>query len=158
MNNERMNEWLRPGIEFEGELVNVLRAYAKKNGTEKFFIKTAGTERDYFYGTDCIVDGIPVDLTCGFDRKGHIIELPDVVTTKTGEEIRFAIRTGNGHIEFKTPVIVIGINADPHFLSSWMEKIIGGISEKVNDIMDVVNERFYEYCDNNGIDPEEVMA
>ena len=143
---------VRTGQDFEGRIVDAFHSYSIKNGTEKYFVNTARTQLDTYYGTDVIVDGIPVDVTCSFSRKKRIIKLADTIEVD-GEKVFFGIRLGNGHITFPNPVVVVGIDTDMHFLNSFMANVCDSISSVIPEIMDIVNERFYEYCDNNDIEP-----
>lgn len=148
-----INFSVRTGEDFEGRVVDAFHSYACKNGTEKYFVNTAHTYLDTDYGTDVIVEGIPIDVTCSFSRKKqYIIELPDIVEAN-GENIYFGIRLGNGRITFPNPVVVVGIDTDMHFLNSFMANVCDSISSVMPEIMDIVNERFYEYCDNHDIEP-----
>lgn len=143
---------VRTGEDFEGRLIDAFRAYAYKSGTEKYFLCTAHTELDTDYGTDVIVDGIPVDITCAFSRKNHTIRYNNAIEVD-GEKVYFGIRRGNGHINFPNPVVVVGIDADMHFLNSFMDNVCKSITKVIAKIMDIVNEMFYDYCDRHNIEP-----
>lgn len=143
---------VRTGQDFEGRMVEAFHSYALKNGTEKYFVCTANTDLDLHYGTDVIVDGIPVDVTCCFSRKKDVIKLSNTIDVK-GQTIYFGIRTGNSHITFPNPVVVVGIDEDMHYLNTFMENICDSISDVICEIMDMVNDIFYQYCDDNGIEP-----
>ena len=143
---------VRVGEDFEGRIVDIFQDYARKTDNEQNFLKTAHTDLDYEHGTDVVVDGIPIDITCAFSHKNYMKVLPDVIEV-SGEQIRFGIRTGNSRVVFGNPVVVVGIDTDNHFLSTFMSSICDKISKKVVEIMDIVNERYYEYCDENDIEP-----
>ncbi len=149
--------WHKPtGFEFEDEVVSVFKKYSEKMGTLRYFKEVSGTDLDTKQGTDLFVDGIPVDITSNFSEKRKMITLEDEVDVN-GTAIKFGIRLGNGHITFKTPVMVVGIDASASFLNSYMDIIISEFAAKVDQIMDIINQRFYDYCDDNDIIPEEVV-
>ena len=67
-------------------------------------------------------------------------------------EVKFGIRIGNNHgVTFTTPVVVIGISVEPSFLRTWMDQVIDDFGKKVEEIMALVNDKFYEYVDSHDL-------
>lgn len=143
---------IKVGEDFEGRVIDMFHDYARETNNEQNFLNAAHTDLDYEYGTDVVVDNIPIDITCGFSNKSYMEVLEDTIEVG-GEIIRFGIRTGNSRVEFGNPVVVVGIDSDRHFLHAFMNEVCDKISKKINEIMDVVNDRYYDYCDEHDIDP-----
>ena len=90
------------GIEFEDEII-------EKIGTVTKNIRLALAAEDRFFGTDCVIDGVPVDVTLNYENKTYMRKLEKCVRHGIGE-VYYGIRKSNGHIRFETPVLVIGFS------------------------------------------------
>lgn len=60
---------------------------------------------DWHEGTDFFYHGVPIDITL-YLNKNHIVE--GSLTKLKGCNAWTAVRSGNGHHEFETPVLVLG--------------------------------------------------
>lgn len=143
------------GIELEDELVCTCSEWFKKKGDPKGFVCTSGTAADKFAGTDAYMWGVPCDFTYNFSGKDHTVALPEDIDLFCGTKVRFGVRTGNSHhgfTKFKRPVLVIGIDgADDAFLGSWLVNIVEAFGKKLQDIINLGQDQYWDWCEVNGV-------
>ena len=142
------------GIELEESLTGAVVSHfmaMDDNGAVQY---TGGTRLDIEQGTDLVIWGIPTDFTCNFAGKDHMEILPETVDIFGGVKVRFGVRTGNSHrgfTRFKTPVLVIGIDAVESFLGTWMENIVQAFAGKLDEIIETGQSQYWDWCDAHGI-------
>lgn len=132
---------MKMGLEYEGIWKDTLKSLGVfKDSTE---------EQDRLMGTDGFWDGIPVDFTFAFEVKSNIVSKVSV----SGTDMFIGIRTGNGVKNFKTPVAVIGHNAEPFFIKDWvLPSLESNIRKYANMLADIVSDMYWNYCDEHNID------
>ena len=117
-------------------------------------VYAGGTEADIEQGTDLFIYGVPVDITFNFTGKDHLEAFAEKVDVFGGVDVSFGVRTGNSHkgfSRFKKPVLVIGIDASESFIRDWMPRIISSFIEKIDEIIDVSQSQYWDWCDANAI-------
>ncbi|MCL1839652.1 hypothetical protein FWF89_01460 [Candidatus Saccharibacteria bacterium] len=140
---------LSAGHELETQLIDVFGIHFTKKGkvlsTSEFRFATSQEDREL--GTDAFIYGLPCDFTCNFAGKNHMIDLHINVDLPGIGLVRFGVRTGNGRVKFETPVLVIGIETEGYFSKSFIPNIIDSISHKIDDIINVGQEAYWNCCD-----------
>lgn len=105
----------------------------------KMFQK-ASVEEDLYEGTDGYIWGIPVDFTHAFGVKSNI-QMSKYIKDL---DIYMGIRTGKKH----KPVVVLGHEAEPFYLKSWiLPNLETFISENKSRIADEVADLYWAFCD-----------
>lgn len=128
------------GNDFESSLIDIIRTHFLKEKTQQLtrdkyslgdidimykkinneiktnVINCINTDEDKFNGTDCISYGTRIDFTLNFNGKFEKDFVPFAYDTKIpaflDETFKIAIKHGNSHSDFDTPVIIIGANID----------------------------------------------
>ncbi|MCL2841619.1 MAG: hypothetical protein FWE05_12705 [Defluviitaleaceae bacterium] len=125
------------GLEFESLMVDVITKMSKREWGAKS-ITFSTTKQDRFEGTDIFVLGVPMDITLAFSKKNRMKKLGSMVFD--GVTVEFGLRFGNAKANFKTPVLVIGVETAIGITKSNMYVVLDTIKENVlniiNDAMD----------------------
>lgn len=126
------------GNDYEAEFMTGL----KDSGVD---VKRSTHKEDLFAGTDLFIEGIPVDVTSAFSTKDNMAITRYI--KRLG--MYMGIRTGNSHVKFKEPVVVVGNSYDPNYCNAW---IIPNLAEEVRKnaqyIADEVSDTYWAYEDS----------
>ena len=109
----------------------------------------SGTDRDKFEGVDVEIYGVGIDFTYFFSGKDHMEVLPGLFSGRY-TDIKFGVRTGNSHhgyTKFKTPVLVIGIDAETSYVRNWMANIIDDFEKNFEKIIDMAQDAYWSWMD-----------
>lgn len=142
------------GVEFEADLADVcIRHFAAKTACagkkRRDFVIESGTDRDKFEGVDVEIYGVGIDFTYFFSGKDHMEVLPGLFSGRY-TDIKFGVRTGNSHhgyTKFKTPVLVIGIDAETSYVRNWMANIIDDFEKNFEKIIDMAQDAYWGWMD-----------
>ncbi len=136
------------GNQLEGELKDVFyHHFTKKSGiVTKTEFRWATKEEDRKLGTDAFIYGLPCDFTCNFAGKDHMTALETNVPLPGIGTVRFGVRTGNRHVQFDTPVLVIGVDAG-YLRKGFIRTVIDAFSDKVAEIIETGQDAYWNYCD-----------
>lgn len=117
-------------------------------------IDTTGTNKDKLEGTDFEIMGVRCDATANPEKsqtqwnteKSVVINLDNTDNIT----VRFGIRTGNGVVEFETPVLVFLFESyNAKFLYSkfdvFSEALLAQFSELVDEGMDI----YWDFIDSH---------
>lgn len=122
-------------------------------------VNCTGTAKDKLQGTDYEVFGVPTDITSYFDGKDHMDELPGSIPLRDDRQaiiatIRFGFRTGNSHVSFAKPVLVIGIDSNPRKWRSigYVNLVSNALNRQMKTIIDHGQDEFWQKCDALGYD------
>ena len=143
---------MQTGIEFENELSDVcVKHFQAKSKTvsESEFKSFSGTTRDEFEGVDVEIYKVGVDFTFNFSGKDHMEKLPGIVYGRY-VDFKFGVRTGNSHkgyTKFKTPVLVIGIDAEASYVRNWMANIVDDFRKHLDEIIDLSQSAYWDWMD-----------
>ena len=132
---------MKMGAEYEGIWKDTLKSLG--------VFKDSTRDQDRLAGTDGFWDGIPVDFTFAFNVKSNMA----VKAAIPGTDMYIGIRTGNGVVNFKTPVAVVGHDAEPFFMKDWVLPSLEYNIRKYADMLaDAVADMYWTYCDEQGLD------
>ena len=140
------------GYQFEDSIVAGLDDHFK--GRRDIYQASSGTKEDLEQGVDFTLYGVPCDITYNFFGKNFTEKLERSVTIMPGIDVFFGVRTGNSHqnyTSFKTPVLVIGVDADTATLKNWMETIVDAFMQKVDEIIDCGQDQYLDWLDQNAM-------
>lgn len=142
---------IKVGMKFEDDIMYIFKSTLSSGSV----IDCTGTKDDIFKGTDAIIYGIRVDFTTNFSKKSHMVKLPESINLgHCGVDINFGVRTGNSHkgyTKFEEPVLVIGVDADAKYIHTWMDAIIETIKTRINEIIDIGQDQFLDYCETHAL-------
>lgn len=128
------------GNEFEADMVDVISHYAQKEwGNSSITVSTMNQDR--YEGTDVFVLGVPVDVTINYQNKRHTRKLTEMLFD--GITVEFGLRTGNGRKTFKTPVLVVGVEAAAGITFGNMWAVIDSVKGKIGDILDTGMDEYF---------------
>ncbi len=142
------NEALRIplGKEFEGDIISLMRDVLGSDCKS-----LAGTQKDYFEGTDIELYGVPCDITVNFDGKDFTERLP-VEFDIDMASVFFGVRTENIRKVFENPVLVIGVDAgDNHSLRYHYETIISSFKRHLNEIIETGQDAYWNWIDEHDV-------
>lgn len=143
---------LSTGLELEDEMYDSFEYHFKKSGPlQKEVFRRAAKEEDYKLGTDAFIYGLPVDFTCNFAGKNHMVDTEVSMSTPFGE-IKFGVRTGNGRVSFSQPVLVIGVDTDFYLKKNNIPSIISAVSKRVEEIISTGTDAYWDCCDELGLE------
>lgn len=135
------------GTYFEDELLLTARKFFGGKNIVGTYEETTGTAADLFEGTDCKIWGLPTDFTYNFTNKDHMTVLKNSVDLFCGVRVKFGVRTGNGHADFDTPVLVIGFECDSAWLRAMWENIFDDIRKNFEEIINVGQDQYWDFVD-----------
>lgn len=108
-------------------------------------VKRATKEQDEKGGTDLFIERIPSDVTSAFVTKNFTI------CTRYVEKLNlfFGIRTGNGVVTFKDPVVVFGNNYEPSYCRDFViPDLASYIRDNAQYIADEISDTYWAYMDS----------
>ena len=131
------------GYEFEGAFFEGLR----KAGVE---VESSSISMDLYAGTDFVYQKeINVDVTHNYNGKDHMVPSIHHCVSMGDYELNVGIRTGNSHVKFKEPVVVVGIDADSHYVHDWIiPNLVSRIGKNIKNILETIEDTYYEYVDS----------
>jgi hypothetical protein len=141
----------RTGIAFEEDLVTSMADHFKSTGDPGAIKYLGGTRIDREEGTDLTIWGVPIDITLNLQEKDHTKILPESTELLGGIKVRFGVRTGNRGHQFKTPVLVIGLDAMSGFVRAWENNIIQAFTDKLDEIIELGQSQYWDWCDANEV-------
>jgi len=118
--------------EFEADMVDVITTFAKREWGVKS-VKFSTRKQDLFEGTDLFVVGIPIDVTMNFAQKNNTQKLGEMDVD--GISIDFGVRIGNGNVDFKTPVLVLGVESAAGIGRSNLWVVIETVKSNIKEIL-----------------------
>ena len=127
------------GLEFESDVIEVVSAFAKREWGDTA-VKFSTVQQDRYEGTDLYVLGIPIDITLAFEKKNKTNRLETLVLD--GVTIDLGIRFGNGRVNFKTPVLVIGAGTALGITTSNMWYTLDVIKSNLLKILDLGMDKY----------------
>ena len=132
---------MKMGKEYEGIWKDTLKSLGVfKDSTEA---------QDRLAGTDGFWNRIPVDFTFAFNVKSNMAVKANVPNT----DMYIGIRTGNGVVDFDTPVAVVGHDAEPFFVKDWiLPNLESNIRKYAAMLADEIADVYWDYCDEHGLD------
>jgi len=130
----------RGGHDFESSMVEVIHQYAR-SAWGKGAITASTMKQDQFEGTDIFVLGVPVDITLAYEQKRQTRKLAQM--SFDGITVEFGLRRGNGKSIFKTPVLVIGIEAAAGISYSNMQAVLGTIKHRIGDVINAGMDEYF---------------
>ena len=136
--------WELPGLEFESDLVELISNVSKKEWGVSAFLQST-RQQDIKEGTDCVVLGVPIDVTLNFDKKNKMWDSAQIFDLGLCR-IRFGVRYGNDKRSFAVPTLVIGIESYSS-VKTWLVNILDEVKKYIKEILengiDLYNERVY---------------
>lgn len=135
------------GKEFEDTISAAFYEYFRRRGAEKDCKQVTGTLSDYYGGTDLEIMGVPVDVTYYFKGKDHTVILPSEVETPVST-IKYGVRTGNGHVKFQQPVLVIGVDEEDSFIRMFLERLAECVKHMARKILETGFDAYWDYLDS----------
>lgn len=134
---------MKTGTEFEGAFFDGML----KAGID---LKLSTKEEDNFKGTDLFYENeIPLDPTHYWSGKDNIVLSYCKRICMGRYDLNVGVRTGNSHVTFDIPVIVIGLDADPHYVRDWIiPNLALDIKEHCSEIREAIEDTYYEYVDS----------
>ena len=133
------------GEKLEEMLMDEISRFAIKNWGKGAF-KFSAIKQDRLDGVDFFVLGVPVDVTLNYNRKNRMRKL-DISLSFEGISVDFGIRFGNGKAQFKTPVLVIGIDSALRLTHSNMAGEIGLLRDGLDQILNSGMDAYFDACD-----------
>ena len=125
------------GHEYESAFIFYMKKYVE--------VERATKEQDEKGGTDLFIERIPSDITSAFVTKKFMT----YTHYSTKLDLFFGIRTGNGVVTFKDPVVVLGNNYEPGYCRDF---IIPDLSSYIRDnaqyIADEISDTYWAYMDS----------
>ena len=127
-------------------------AYNWKNNKGSLAVNTTGTEKDTDEGTDFEILGVRCDSTCN-PEKNYTEWIPEKsVRINLNDDdnvvVRFGIRTGNGVVEFETPVLVFLFQSkNARYLYSKLDIFCDKLSKNFSRLIDVGMDAYWDYID-----------
>lgn len=139
------------GHELEDEMISVIGEYFVFKGERKSLVCKSGSDDDIKQGTDCIIYGVPVDVTANFYGKDNMSVLSESIDLIGGLKVEFGVRTGNsykGYTPFETSVLVIGITGgNDSLLGRYMASIMASFREVIEAVIEVGQSQYWDWMD-----------
>lgn len=136
----------------DGKVLEDAVAFSFRKGIATGFVDTTGTNKDFYDGTDFEIYGVPGDITCNPNKSNtHWIETSQITVPFNGfdAEVCFGIRTGNGRVEFKVPVLVFLVRGDMRNISNHVDNFASALIEKMDDIIDCGQDIYWNFIDSH---------
>ena len=132
------------GKEIEGETISIAYDIIGDNCRS-----VVGTRLDKEQGVDCIIYGVPCDITINIGEKDNMDSLAENIDLDYAT-VKFGVRTGNKHHPFDEPVLVIGIDAGGVYKFRQEHIcIMERVRKTFREIIDIGQDQYWEWVDNH---------
>ena len=125
---------------FEDDILEAVSSFARRMWGPAA-VKLSTERQDKHEGTDISVLGVPIDVTLNYGMKDKMRQVDEIRLDWL--TVRLGIRFGNKYADFRTPVLVIGVEslAEIYMGNLWLA--IDALKERIGDILEAGFDRYF---------------